>query len=124
MDQLQVRILIEIYTREIEKILESFDSEIDKRIYLYTFLQEHNKSLIRLAINCGLRIEKINSFVDKGFEGLYGLDRENLKKHKGLPLDTDIYEYMGVKELFINLIHVLLTEEKLGANLNYPRFNL
>lgn len=89
-------------------------SEDEKRVYLRNQIKEHNKYLSSAAKDAGVVTPKeFAIFHSKGYQGLYGKNVSEIRRHKGLPKSADILDRMGSTELAANFFRVTQTEEKL-----------
>lgn len=89
-------------------------SEDEKRVYLRNQIKEHNKYLSSAAKDAGVVTPlEFSIFHAKGYQGLYGMNKKEIARRKGLPKSADILDRMGSTELAANFFRVTQTEEKL-----------
>jgi hypothetical protein len=89
-------------------------SEDEKRVYLRNQIKEHNKYLSSAAQGAGIVTpQEFSIFHSHGYQGLYGMNKGQIARHKGLPKSADILDRMGSTELAANFFRVTQTEEKL-----------
>lgn len=90
-------------------------SEDDRRLALHDEITKHNKSLVAVANEAGVKTPlEYAIFQDHGYKGLYGgLSCKDIHAHKGLRKSQKILDHMGSPELAANLFRATQTEEKL-----------
>jgi DNA-damage-inducible protein D len=89
-------------------------TEDEKRIYLRNQIAEHNKYLSSAAKGAGVTTpQEFAIFHSKGYQGLYGMNKGQIQRHKGLKSKEQILDRMGSTELAANFFRVTQTEEKL-----------
>jgi DNA-damage-inducible protein D len=116
MDNLPTTVSIEIIGREVKMALKGFDTAEQKRLFLYNLLMKHKRQLIEFALQQGVKPLQLDQFLDEGFKGLYdGLDQASLRSQRNLPAHVNLYDWMGIDELFYNLLVIALTLEQLQA---------
>ncbi|MDQ6662495.1 MAG: DNA damage-inducible protein D [Chloroflexota bacterium] len=74
---------------------------------------EGNKNLSEAAAQAGVRSESFGIFHDSGYLGLYAMDSEDIRLHKGIPEGSEILDHMGSEELAANLFRITQTDGKL-----------
>ena len=96
---------------------ESFQrlKEDEKRLFLRNEMKEHNKELVKVAQQAGVKSNlDFAVFQNHGYRGLYdGLDAKGIHQKKGLKKSQQILDNMGSTELAANLFRATQTEEKL-----------
>lgn len=89
-------------------------TEDEKRVYLRNQIKEHNRYLSSAAKEAGVITPlEFAIFHSKGYQGLYGKNVGQIRRHKGLAKSVDILDRMGSTELAANFFRVTQTEEKL-----------
>jgi hypothetical protein len=89
-------------------------SEDEKRVFLRGQIKEHNRYLSSAAKDAGvITPQDFSIFHSMGYQGLYGKNVGQIRRHKGLPSGADILDRMGSTELAANFFRVTQTEEKL-----------
>lgn len=87
--------------------------EQETRIEIRLQVAEGNKNLSEAAAQAGVRSESFGIFHDSGYLGLYSMDSEDIRLHKGIPDGGEILDYMGSEELAANLFRITQTDGKL-----------
>jgi len=87
--------------------------EQETRVHIRLQVVERNKSLSEAAAQAGVRSESFGIFHDSGYLGLYAMDSEDIRLHKGIPEDGEILDHMGSEELAANLFRITQTDGKL-----------
>jgi hypothetical protein len=87
--------------------------EQETRIQFRLQVVEGNKSLSESATQAGVRSESFGVFHDSGYLGLYAMDSEDIRLHKGIPEGSEILDHMGSEELAANLFRITQTDGKL-----------
>ncbi len=87
--------------------------EQETRIQIRLQVVEGNKSLSEAAAQVGVRSESFGIFHDSGYLGLYAMDSEDIRLHKGVPEGSEILDHMGSEELAANLFRITQTDGKL-----------
>ncbi|OQY50143.1 MAG: DNA damage-inducible protein D [Desulfobacteraceae bacterium 4572_87] len=89
--------------------------EDEKRLFLRDELKEHNKHLVEVAQQSGVKTTlDFAIFQNHGYKGLYGgLNAKGIHKRKDLKKSQKILDHMGSTELAANLFRATQTEEKL-----------
>lgn len=87
--------------------------EQETRIQIRLQVVEGNKSLSEAAAQAGVRSESFGIFHDSGYLGLYAMDSEDIRLHKGIPEGSEILDHMGSEELAANLFRITQTDGKL-----------
>lgn len=72
--------------------------EQETRIQIRLQVVEGNKSLSEAATQAGVRSESFGIFHDAGYLGLYAMDSEDIRLHKGIPEGSEILDHMGSEE--------------------------
>ena len=89
-------------------------SEDGKRVLLRNQIKEHNKYLSSVAKDAGvITSQDFAIFHSHGYQGLYGKNVPEIRRHKGLVKSANILDRMGSTELAANFFRVTQTEEKL-----------
>lgn len=89
-------------------------SEDGKRVFLRNQIKEHNRHLSSAAKGAGVVTpQEFAIFHSHGYQGLYGKNVPQIRKHRNLPAGADILDRMGSTELAANFFRVTQTEEKL-----------
>lgn len=89
-------------------------TEDEKRVYLRNQIKEHNKYLSSAAQSAGVVTpQEFSIFHSHGYQGLYGMNKGQIARYKGMPKSADILDRMGSTELAANFFRVTQTEEKL-----------
>jgi DNA-damage-inducible protein D len=90
-------------------------NEDKKRLFLRNELKEHNKQLVQVAQQAGVKTSlDFAIFQNHGYKGLYGgLDNKAIHARKGLKKSQQILDHMGSTELAANLFRATQAEEKL-----------
>ena len=93
-------------------------AEVAKRIVLRHDLTEANKRLIARAEKAGVLSPKQRAlFMDSGYEGLYGGERENaIHARKELAPREKISSWMGAMETMANLLRAAIGEKRIERN--------
>lgn len=94
---------------EIHQLLQEQETRIQIRLQV----AEGNKNLSEAAAQSGVRSESFGIFHDSGYLGLYSMDSEDIRLHKGIPDGGEILDYMGQEELAANLFRITQTDGKL-----------
>jgi DNA-damage-inducible protein D len=87
--------------------------EQETRIQFRLQVAEGNKNLSEAAAQVGVRSESFGIFHDSGYLGLYAMDSEDIRLHKGIPEGSEILDHMGSEELAANLFRITQTDGKL-----------
>ncbi len=87
--------------------------EQEERIQIRLQVAEGNKNLSEAAAQAGVRSESFGVFHDSGYLGLYTMDSEDIRLHKGIPEGSEILDHMGSEELAANLFRITQTDGKL-----------
>lgn len=87
--------------------------EREARIQIRLEVAEGNKQLSEAAAEAGVRSQMFGVFHDAGYLGQYTLDAENIRIYKGIPVRSEILDYMGREELAANLFRITQTEGRL-----------
>lgn len=87
--------------------------EQETRVHIRLQVVEGNKSLSEAAAQAGVRSESFGIFHDSGYLGLYAMDSEDIRLHKGVPEGSEILDHMGSEELAANLFRITQTDGKL-----------
>jgi DNA-damage-inducible protein D len=87
--------------------------EQETRVHIRLQVVERNKSLSEAAAQAGVRSESFGIFHDSGYLGLYAMDSEDIRLHKGIPEGSEILDHMGSEELAANLFRITQTDGKL-----------
>lgn len=89
-------------------------TEDEKRVFLRNQIKAHNRYLSSAAKEAGVVTPlEFSIFHSKGYQGLYGKNVSEIRKHKRIPKSADILDVMGSTELAANFFRVTQTEEKL-----------
>lgn len=97
-----------VQTRK-QELLQSMDDD-GKRLYIRHEVKVGNKKLAETAKKSG--VNNFGKFNNAGYLGLYGLDADGIRKHKGIGKD-DILDRAGSTELAANLFRITQTDAKL-----------
>lgn len=97
-----------IQTRKQEVFKELAENE--KRLFVRSEVKDHNKMLFSTAKQAG--VSNFGRFNNAGYEGLYGMTKEQIQKKKRIGSD-DILDRAGTTELAANLFRITQTDEKL-----------
>jgi DNA-damage-inducible protein D len=87
--------------------------EQQARIEIRMQVAEGNKNLSEAAAQAGVRSESFGIFHDSGYLGLYTMDSEDIRLHKGIPEGSEILDHMGSEELAANLFRITQTDGKI-----------
>src|ERR1700693_1308879 len=87
--------------------------EQETRIQIRLQVAKGNKDLSEAAAQSGVRSESFGVFHDSGYLGLYAMDSEDIRLHKGIPEGSEILDHMGSEELAANLFRITQTDGKL-----------
>ncbi len=87
--------------------------EQETRIQIRLQVVEGNKNLSEAAAQAGVHSESFGVFHDSGYLGLYAMDSEDIRLHKGIPEGSEILDHMGSEELAANLFRITQTDGKL-----------
>ena len=96
-------------SHEIHQLYQEQQARIEIRLQV----AEGNKNLSEAAAQAGVRSESFGVFHDSGYLGLYAMDSEDIRLHKGIPEGSDILDHMGSEELAANLFRITQTDGKL-----------
>jgi DNA-damage-inducible protein D len=89
--------------------------EQQERLLLREQFEENNQALKDAAGRAGVLPKQWGQFENAGYEGLYGgLNKEQIKEHKGIAPKEDLLDRMGRAELAANSFRVTQTELKLS----------
>lgn len=89
-------------------------TEDEKRVFLRNQIKAHNRYLSSAAKEAGVVTPlEFSIFHSKGYQGLYGKNVSEIRRHKRIPKNADILDVMGSTELAANFFRVTQTEEKL-----------
>lgn len=89
-------------------------TEDEKRVFLRNQIKAHNRYLSSAAKEAGVVTPlEFSIFHSKGYQGLYGKNVSEIRRHKRIPKSADILDVMGSTELAANFFRVTQTEEKL-----------
>jgi DNA-damage-inducible protein D len=80
------------------------------RVVIREELTEGMKALTATAADHGVR--DFSRFVNAGYQGMYNMTLDEIKKAKGVPKNQQIFDRMNRVELAANLFRVTQTEEK------------
>jgi DNA-damage-inducible protein D len=96
-------------SHEIHQLYQEQQARIEIRLQV----AEGNKNLSEAAAQAGVRSESFGVFHDSGYLGLYAMDSEDIRLHKGIPEGSEILDHMGSEELAANLFRITQTDGKL-----------
>ena len=85
-------------------------AENEKRLFVRGEIKNHNKKLFATAKQAG--VNNFGRFNNAGYEGLYGMRKDQIQKKKGIGKD-DILDRAGTTELAANLFLITQTDEKI-----------
>lgn len=85
-------------------------AENEKRLFVRGEIKDHNKKLFATAKQAG--VSNFGRFNNAGYEGLYGLRKDQIQKKKGIGKD-DVLDRAGTTELAANLFRITQTDEKI-----------
>ena len=89
-------------------------TEDEKRVFLRNQIKAHNRYLSSAAKEAGVVTPlEFSIFHSKGYQGLYGKNVAEIRRHKRIQKNADILDVMGSTELAANFFRVTQTEEKL-----------
>jgi DNA-damage-inducible protein D len=80
------------------------------------------KWLIGLANKSG--VENYSSFIDAGYQGLYGMPKWKLAHKRNLKRESNIQNWMSKTELALNLLRISLTEDMIRKKAVQGQMNL
>lgn len=85
-------------------------AENEKRLFVRGEIKDHNKKLFATAKEAG--VSNFGRFNNAGYEGLYGLRKDQIQRKKGIGKD-DVLDRAGTTELAANLFRITQTDEKI-----------
>ena len=85
-------------------------AENEKRLFVRGEIKNHNKKLFATAKQAG--VNNFGRFNNAGYEGLYGMRKNQIQKKKGIGKD-DVLDRAGTTELAANLFRITQTDEKI-----------
>ena len=85
-------------------------AENEKRLFVRGEIKDHNKKLFATAKQAG--VNNFGRFNNAGYEGLYGMRKDQIQKKKGIGKD-DVLDRAGATELAANLFRITQTDEKI-----------
>lgn len=85
-------------------------AENEKRLFVRGEVKDHNKKLFATAKQAG--VSNFGRFNNAGYEGLYGMRKDQIQKAKGIGKD-DVLDRAGATELAANLFRITQTDEKI-----------
>jgi DNA-damage-inducible protein D len=89
-------------------------SEDVERVLIRDEVSTHEKALNSAAMSAGVSSRGFALFQNAGYRGMYNMDLNRLKKHKGLQqVKRSLLDFMGKDELAANLFRITQTELKL-----------
>lgn len=90
------------------------DSEDVERVLIRDELSTHEKSLSGVAKNAGVTNKGYALFQNSGYRGMYNMNLNQLKNHKGMTKKgRTLLDFMGKEELAANLFRITQTELKM-----------
>lgn len=81
------------------------------RVIIRDEVSDGMKALASTAKDKG--VNDFGKFMNAGYRGMYNMDIESLKKHKGVPVGEDLLDRMDPPELAANLFRLTQTDEKM-----------
>ncbi|MCP9857743.1 MULTISPECIES: BRO family protein [unclassified Cyanobium] len=85
-----------------------------ERVLIRDEVSTHEKALNSAAMSAGVSNQGFALFQNAGYRGMYNMDLNRLKKHKGLQqTKRSLLDFMGKNELAANLFRLTQTELKL-----------
>jgi len=85
-------------------------AENEKRLFVRGEIKDLNKKLFATAKQAG--VSNFGRFNNAGYEGLYGMRKDQIQKRKGIGKD-DVLDRAGTTELAANLFRITQTDEKI-----------
>ncbi|PIR42355.1 hypothetical protein CO058_04130 [candidate division WWE3 bacterium CG_4_9_14_0_2_um_filter_35_11] len=82
----------------------------EKKLFVRGEIKNHNKKLFATAKQAG--VNNFSRFNNAGYEGLYGMRKDQIQKKKGIGKD-DVLDRAGTTELAANLFRITQTDEKI-----------
>ncbi len=113
--KLQVAQAQAFFAATAETIRRYVDSAEDvERVLIRDEVSTHEKALNSAAMSAGVSSQGFALFQNAGYRGMYNMDLNRLKKHKGLQkIKRSLLDFMGKDELAANLFRLTQTELKL-----------
>ena len=87
--------------------------QTEQRIFLREKVSEENAHLSETAIQSGVKSENMGLFMDAGYNGLYSMTSDELKRFWNLQDDQHVLDVMGAEHLAVNLFRITATDHKL-----------
>lgn len=109
----------QIYFATIAETFRSYleTSENVDRILIREEISDKEKSLSASAHQAG--VENYPYFQNAGYRGMYNMNLNELKIHKGIDIKKSLLNFMGKEELAANLFRITQTEAKIkNENIN------
>jgi DNA-damage-inducible protein D len=87
--------------------------QTEQRIFLREKVAEENTHLSLTAMQSGVQRQNMGLFMDAGYNGLYAMTSDELKRFWNLKDDQHILDVMGPEHLAANLFRITATDHKL-----------
>ena len=87
--------------------------QTEQRIFLREKVAEENIHLSETAMQSGVKSESMGLFMDAGYNGLYSMTSDELKRFWNLQDDQHVLDVMGSEHLAVNLFRITATDYKL-----------
>jgi len=87
--------------------------QTEQRIFLREKVAEENTHLSETAMQSGVKSESMGLFMDAGYNGLYSMTSDELKRFWNLKDDQHVLDVMGSEHLAVNLFRITATDHKL-----------
>ncbi|SRR5712692_9886907 len=87
--------------------------QTEQRLFLRQKVVQENTHLFETAEQAGVKSESMGLFVDAGYNGLYSMTSEELKRFWKLKEDQHVLDVMGAEHLAANLFRITATDQKL-----------
>ncbi len=90
--------------------------QTEQRLFLREKVAEENRQLSETALHAGVKSANMGLFMDAGYNGLYEMTSDELKRFWHLREDQHILDVMGSEHLAANLFRITATDHKLSED--------
>lgn len=87
------------------------ENEVVDRVLTREEITQQERSLTSVAKHAG--VESYAFFQNAGYRGMYNMNLNRLREHKGVPINRSPLDFMGATESAANLLRIRLTEDKI-----------
>ena len=88
------------------------ENEAVDRVLTREEITQQERSLASVAKSSG--VDKYALFQNAGYRGMYNMNLNQLREHKGVPSGRTPLDFMGATESAANLLRIRLTEDKIN----------